>query len=144
MDNKMKMFYVAVGVLASVSLFVFPSTNMIAYSQGGNQTSLGVKDQAQEKLFKLTEKFNQIVKDSGLNLTLPRDGSLAVKLKVLADNDAFKSLSEKFKAAVAEIRGNATINIGELKQGANLTGLVQKIQELRNQVEGKKSLFSCV
>ena len=132
MDNKMKMFYVAVGVLASVSLFVFPSTNMVAYSQGGNQTSLGVKDQAQEKLFKLTEKFNQIVKDSGLNLTLPRDG-LAAKLKVLADNDAFKSLSEKFKAAVEEIRGNSTINIGELKQGANLTGLVQKIQELRNQ-----------
>ena len=128
----MKMFYVAVGVLASVSLFVFPSTNMVAYSQGGNQTSLGVKDQAQEKLFKLTEKFNQIVKDSGLNLTLPRDG-LAAKLKVLADNDAFKSLSEKFKAAVEEIRGNSTINIGELKQGANLTGLVQKIQELRNQ-----------
>ena len=128
----MKMFYVAVGVLASVSLFVFPSTNMVAYSQGGNQTSLGVKDQAQEKLFKLTEKFNQIVKDSGLNLTLPRDG-LAAKLKLLADNGAFKSLSEKFKAAVEELRGNATINIGELKQGANLTGLVQKIQELRNQ-----------
>jgi len=133
MDNKMKMFYVAVGVLASVSLFVFPSTNMVAYSQGGNQTSLGVKDQAQEKLFKLAAKFNQIVKDSGLNLTLPRDGDLAAKVKALADNDAFKSLSEKFKAAVEEIRGNATINIGELKQGANLTGLVQKIQELRNQ-----------
>jgi len=132
MDNKMKMFYVAVGVLASVSLFVFPSTNMVAYSQGGNQTSLGVKDQAQEKLFKLAAKFNQIVKDSGLNLTLPRDGDLAAKVKALADNDAFKSLSEKFKAAVEEIRGNATINIGELKQGANLTGLVQKIQELRN------------
>ena len=132
MDNKMKMFYVAVGVLASVSLFVFPSTNMVAYSQGGNQTLQGVKDQAQEKLFTLAAKFNQIVKDSGLNLTLPRDGDLAAKVKALADNDAFKSLSEKFKAAVEEIRGNSTINIGELKQGANLTGLVQKIQELRN------------
>ena len=129
----MKMFYVAVGVLASVSLIVFPSTNMIAYSQGGNQTSQGVKEQAQEKLFTLAAKFNQIVKDSGLNLTLPRDGDIAAKLKVLADNDAFKSLSGKFKAAVEELRGNATINIGELKQGANLTGLVQKIQELRNQ-----------
>jgi len=133
MDNKMKMFYVTVGVLASVSLFVFPSTNMVAYSQGGNQTLQGVKDQAQEKLFTLAAKFNQIVKDSGLNLTLPRDGDLAAKVKALADNDAFKSLSEKFKAAVEEIRGNSTINIGELKQGANLTGLVQKIQELRNQ-----------
>lgn len=128
----MKMFYVAVGVLASVSLFVFPSTNMVAYSQGGNQTLQGVKDQAQEKLFTLAAKFNQIVKDSGLNLTLPRDGDLAAKVKALADNDGFKALSEKFKAAVEEIRGNATINIGELKQGANLTGLVQKIQELRN------------
>jgi len=132
MDNKMKMFYVTVGVLASVSLFVFPSTNMVAYSQGGNQTLQGVKDQAQEKLFTLAAKFNQIVKDSGLNLTLPRDGDLAAKVKALADNDGFKALSEKFKAAVEEIRGNATINIGELKQGANLTGLVQKIQELRN------------
>ena len=96
MDNKMKMFYVAVSVLASVSLFVFPPEIRIAYSQGGNQTTQGVKDQAQDKLFKLTEKFNQIVKDSGLNLTLPRDG-LGAKLKVLADNDAFKSLSGKFK-----------------------------------------------
>ena len=53
MDNKMKMFYVAVGVLASVSLFVFPSTNMVAYSQGGNQTSLGVKESGAGKTIQI-------------------------------------------------------------------------------------------
>jgi len=133
MDNKMKMIFVAVGLLATVSVFVFPSTNMVAYSQDGNQTSQGVKEQAQEKLTQLTEKFNAAVKDAGVNLTLPRDGDLAAKLQELANNTAFKTLSEKFKAAVEELRGNATINIGELKAGANITGLVEKLQALRNQ-----------
>ena len=133
MDHKMKLIFAAVGLLATVSVFVFPSTNMVAYSQDGNQTSQGVKEQAQEKLFELTEKFNQAVKDSGVNLTLSRDGDLPAKLQELKDTDAFKSLSEKFKAAVGELRGNATINIGELKAGANLTGLVQKLQALRSQ-----------
>jgi len=133
MDNKMKMIFVAVGLLATVSVFVFPSTNMVAYSQDGNQTSQGVKEQAQEKLTQLTEKFNAAVKDAGVNLTLPRDGDLAAKLQELANNTAFKTLSEKFKAAIEELRGNATINIGELKAGANITGLVEKLQALRNQ-----------
>jgi hypothetical protein len=133
MDHKMKLIFVAVGLLATVSVFVFPSTNMVAYSQDGNQTSPGVREQAQEKLTQLTEKFNTAVRDAGVNLTLPRDGDLAAKLQQLADNDAFKSLSAKFKAAVEELRGNATINIGELKAGANLTGLVQKLQALRSQ-----------
>ena len=133
MDNKMKLIFAAVGLLATVSVFVFPSTNMVAYSQDGNQTSQGVKEQAQEKLTQLTEKFNAAVKDAGVNLTLPRDGDLAAKLQELANNTAFKTLSEKFKAAVEELRGNATINIGELKAGANITGLVEKLQALRNQ-----------
>jgi len=61
MDNKMKLIFAAVGLLATVSVFVFPSTNMVAYSQDGNQTSQGVKEQAQEKLTQLTEKFNAAV-----------------------------------------------------------------------------------
>ena len=133
MNHKMKLIFAAVGLIATMSVFVFPSTNMVAYSQGGNQTFQGVKEQAQEKLTQLTEKFNAAVKDAGVNLTLPRDGDLAAKLQELSNNTAFKTLSEKFKAAVEELRGNATINIGELKAGANITGLVEKLQALRNQ-----------
>jgi hypothetical protein len=50
----------------------------------------------------------------------------------LANSDAFKSVSEKFSQAVQDLgQGNKT---EELKQqaGANLSKLIQKLQDLRN------------
>ncbi|MFZ0656621.1 MAG: hypothetical protein WAM19_08250 [Nitrososphaeraceae archaeon] len=118
----------AIGVFVALSLFVFPSTSMIAYSQSENQTG---KEQAQEKLFELSQKFNQILNDSGVNLTLPQGGDL-IKLQKLKDSAAFKELSDKFSQAVQELgQGNKT---QELKQeaGADLGKLIQKLQSLRN------------
>ena len=112
-----------------LSLLVFPSTNMISYSQSGNSTQ--GKDQAEQKLFELAQKFNKLLKDSNVNLTLPQNGNLS-KLQELKNSDAFKSLSEKFSQAVQDLgQGNKT---EELKQraGANLSGLFQKLQDLRN------------
>jgi predicted HNH restriction endonuclease len=128
-DHKSNLILFSIGALVSLSLLVFPSTNMIAYSQSGNQTQ--GNDQAQQKLFELTQKFNKILKDSNVNLTLPQNGNLS-KLQELKDSDAFKSLSEKFAQAVQDLgQGNKT---EELKQraGANLSGLFQKLQDLRN------------
>lgn len=113
-----------------LSLLVFPSTNMIAYSQSGNSTQ--GNDQAEQKLFELAQKFNTLLKDSKVNLTLPQNGDLSSKLQELKNSDAFKSLSEKFSQAVQDLgQGNKT---EELKQraGANLSGLFQKLQDLRN------------
>jgi hypothetical protein len=87
-----------------VSLFVFPSTNIITNAQSDNKTQ-GLKEDAQEKLFTLTQKFNEFLNNSGVNLTLPRDGDLSSKLQELKNSDAFKSLSEKFIQAVQELRG---------------------------------------
>jgi hypothetical protein len=126
--NQSKPILAAIGVFVTLSLLVFPSTNMIAYSQSENKTQ--GKEQAEEKLFELTQKFNQILNDSGVNLTLPQDGELS-KLQELKDSDAFKSLSEKFSQAVQDLgQGNKT---EELKQqaGANLSKLIQKLQDLR-------------
>jgi hypothetical protein len=128
--NQSKLILGAIGVFVTLSLLVFPSTNMIAYSQSENQT--GGKEQAEEKLFELSQKFNQLLNDSGVNLTLPQDGGLSSKLQELKDSDAFKSLSEKFAQAVQDLgQGNRT---GELKQeaDANLDKLIQKFQNLRN------------
>jgi hypothetical protein len=103
---------------------------MIAYSQSENQTE--GKEQAQEKLFELIQKFKQIRKDSGVNLTLPQGGELSSKLQELRDSAAFKELSEKFSQAVQELgQGNRTV---ELKQeaGADLNKLIQKLQDLKN------------
>ena len=126
-----KLILAAIGVFVALSLFVFPSTSVIAYSQSENQTG---KEQAQEKLFELSQKFNQILKDSGVNLTLPQGGGgeLSSKLQELKDSAAFKELSEKFSQAVQELgQGNKT---QELKQeaGADLSTLMQKLQSLRN------------
>jgi predicted HNH restriction endonuclease len=126
--NQSKLMLAAIGVFVTLSLLVFPSTNMIAYSQSENKTQ--GKDQAQQKLFELTQKFNKILKDSNVNLTLPQD-ELSSKLQELKNSDAFKSLSEKFSQAVQDLgQGNKT---EELKQqaGANLSKLVQKLEELK-------------
>ena len=126
--NQSKLILTAIGVFVSLSLFAFPSTSMIAYSQSENQTA---KEQAQEKLFELSQKFNQLLNDSGVNLTLPQGGDL-IKLQKLKDSGAFKELSDKFSQAVQELgQGNKT---EELKQeaGADLGKLIQKLQSLRN------------
>ena len=128
--NQSKLILAAIGVFVTLSLFVFPSTNMIAYSQSENQT-VG-KEQAQEKLFELSQKFRQILNDSGVNLTLPQGGELSTKLQELKDSAAYKELSEKFSQAVQDLgQGNRT---GELKQeaGADLNKLIQKLQDLKN------------
>jgi hypothetical protein len=131
--NQSKVILAAIGVFVTLSLFVFPSTNMIAYSQSENQTE--GKEQAQEKLFELSQKFNQILNDSGVNLTLAQGGDLSAKLQVLQelkDSAAFKELSEKFSQAVQDLgQGN---RIEELKQeaGADLNKLIQKLEDLKN------------
>ena len=131
--NQSKVILAAIGVFVTLSLFVFPSTNMIAYSQTQNQTE--GKDQAQEKLFELSQKLNQILNDSGVNLTLPQGAELSAKLQVLQelkDSAAFKELSEKFSQAVQDLgQGNRT---EELKQeaGADLNKLIQKLEDLKN------------
>ena len=129
-NHKSNLILFSIGALVSLSLLVFPSTNMIAYSQSGNQTQ--GNDQAQQKLFELTQKFNKILKDSNVNLTLPQGEELSSKLQELAKSDAFKSLSENFSQAVQDLgQGNKT---EELKQqaGANLSKLILKLQDLRN------------
>jgi hypothetical protein len=126
--NQSRLILIAIGAFVILSLLVFPSTNMISYSQSGNNTE--GKDQAEQKLFELTQKFNKLLKDSNVNLTLPQD-QLSSKLQELNNSDAFKSLSEKFSQAVQDLgQGNKT---EELKQqaGANLSKLVQKLEDLK-------------
>jgi predicted PurR-regulated permease PerM len=127
-NHKRNLILFTIGAVVILSLLVFPSTNMIAYSQSGNQTQ--GNDQAQQKLFELTQRFNKILKDSNVNLTLPQD-ELSSKLQALADSAAFKSLSEKFSQAVQDLgQGNKTVVL-KLQAGANLSKLVQKLENLR-------------
>ena len=130
MNHKSRLIPIAIAAFVSLSLLVFPSTNMIAYSQIGNKTQ--VNDQAEQKLFELAQKFNTILKDSKVNLTLPQNGDISSKLQELKSSAAFKALSDKFSQAVQQLgQGNKTAELKE-RAGANLTGLFQKLQELKN------------
>ena len=129
MNHKSTLIPIAIAAFVSLSLLVFPSTNMIAYSQSGNKTQ--GNDQAEQKLFELAQKFNTIVKDSKVNLTLPQGGDVSSKLQELKNSAAFKALSDKFSQAVQQLgQGNKTAELKE-RAGANLTGLFQKLQELK-------------
>jgi hypothetical protein len=130
MNHKSTLIPIAIAAFVSLSLLVFPSTNMIAYSQSGNKTQMN--DQAEQKLFELAQKFNTILKDSKVNLTLPQNGDMSSKLQELKNSAAFKSLSDKFSQAVQQLgQGNKTEELKE-RAGANLTGLFQKLQDLKN------------
>ena len=130
MNHKSRLIPIAIAAFVSLSLLVFPSTNMMAYSQSENKTQ--GNEQAQEKLFELAQKFNKILKDSNVNLTLPQNGDLSAKLQELKDSGAFKELSEKFSQAVQELgQGNKTEELKE-QAGADLGKLIQKLQDLRN------------
>ena len=129
MNHKSTLIPIAIAAFVSLSLLVFPSTNMIAYSQSGNKTQ--GNDQAEQKLFELAQKFNTILKDSKVNLTLPQNGDVSSKLQELKNSVAFKALSDKFSQAVQQLgQGNKTAELKE-RAGANLTGLFQKLQELK-------------
>ena len=130
MNHKSTLIPIAIAAFVSLSLLVFPSTNMIAYSQSGNKTQ--GNDQAEQKLFELAQKFNTILKDSKVNLTLPQNGDVSSKLQELKNSAAFKTLSDKFSQAVQQLgQGNKTAELKE-RAGANLTGLFQKLQDLKN------------
>ncbi|MGA7009175.1 MAG: hypothetical protein WB612_05490 [Nitrososphaeraceae archaeon] len=139
MNHERKLMFTAIGLFAALSLSVFPSTNMITNAQSDNKTQ-GMKEDAQGKLFALTQKFNEFLNTSGVNLTLSRDGDLSSKLKELANSSAFKSLSEKLIQAVQELKtnmtnlGNDTTAKGDLSQdaGTNFTQLIQKLKELKD------------
>jgi len=128
-NHKSNPILIAVGAFVTLSLLIFPSTNMIAYSQSRNNTQ--ANDQAEQKLFELAQKFNTMLKDSKVNLTLPQGEELSSKLQALAKSDAFKSLSDKFSQTVQQLgQGNKT-EVLKQQAGANLSKLVQKLEQLR-------------
>ena len=53
--NQSKLILTAIGVFVTLSLFAFPSTSMIAYSQSENQSA--AKEQAQEKSIRIESEI---------------------------------------------------------------------------------------
>jgi hypothetical protein len=132
MKKEMKLMLIGVGLLSALSLFLSPTTSIVVYAQSENRTS-ALSPENQQKLTTLADRLRQVVRDSGVNITLPQDGNLTSRLSSLVDSDAFKALSDRFTQVSQELGINTT-NVAQLKQeaGSNLTKLVQKLQDIRN------------
>lgn len=133
MKKEMKLILIGVGLLSALALFLSPTTtNILVYAQSQNRTS-ALSPETQEKLTALADRLRQVVRDSGVNITLPQDGNLTSRISSLVDSDAFKALSDRFTQVSQELGINTT-NVAQLKQevGSNLTKLVQKLQDIRN------------
>ena len=132
MKNEIKLVLIGVGLLSALAVFLSPTTNIVVYAQSENRTS-ALSPEAQEKLTSLADRFRQVVRDSGVNITLPQDGNLTNRVSSLVDSGAFKALSDRFTQVSQELGINTT-NVAQLKQeaGSNLTKLVQKLQDIRN------------
>jgi hypothetical protein len=120
--------------LLTVGLILFSSTIIVqvsAQQQQSNATNATSSGDAQTIFSNFANKFRALVNQSGANLTLPRDGSLSEFVQNIQNTTAFKTLSDKFTQLAQQSGVNAsTIQLREPEGGRNLTGLVEKLQQL--------------
>ena len=129
----------SLAVLGITLLFlsVFSMAQTSIQQSSGNATGAGDSDR---RLSDFAKKLDSAIKESNVNLTLPKNGSLSEFITKLNSSEAFQTLSQKFTQLAQESGINANVTGERLKnlQGgerANLTGLAEKLQEVMGRVQ---------
>ena len=120
--------------LLFLSIFSMVHTS-VQQSSSGNATSAGDSDR---RLADFAKKLDTAIKESNVNLTLPKNGSLSEFITKLNSSEAFQTLSQKFSQLAQESGINVTGERLKTIQGgerANLTGLAEKLQEVMGRVQ---------
>jgi hypothetical protein len=120
--------------LLFLSIFSMVHTS-VQQSSSGNATSAGDSDR---RLADFAKKLDTAIKESNVNLTVPKNGSLSEFITKLNSSDAFQTLSQKFSQLAQESGINVTGERLKTIQGgerANLTGLAEKLQEVMGRVQ---------
>jgi hypothetical protein len=120
--------------LLFLSIFSMVQTS-VQQSSSGNATSARDSDR---RLADFAKKLDTAIKESNVNLTLPKNGSLSEFLTKLNSSEAFQTLSQKFSQLAQESGINVTGERLKNLQGgerANLTGLAEKLQEVMGRVQ---------
>jgi hypothetical protein len=107
----------------------------VQQSSSGNATSAGDSDR---RLADFAKKLDAAIKESNVNLTLPKDGSLSEFITNLNSSEAFQTLSQRFAQLAQESGINVTGERLKTIQGgerANLTDLAEKLQEVKGRVQ---------
>jgi hypothetical protein len=104
-------------------------------SSSGNATSAGDSDR---RLADFAKKLDTAIKESNVNLTLPKDGSLSEFITNLNASEGFQTLSQRFAQLAQESGINVTGERLKTIQGgerANLTSLADRLQEVMGRVQ---------
>jgi hypothetical protein len=116
-------------------LSIFSMVQTSVQQSSGNATGEGDSDR---RLADFAKKLDSAIKESNVNLTLPKNGSLSEFITKLNSSEAFQTLSQKFSQLAQESGINVTGERLKTIQGgerANLTGLAEKLQEVMGRVQ---------
>jgi hypothetical protein len=107
----------------------------VQQSSSGNATSAGDSDR---RLADFAKKLDSAIKQSNVNLTLPKNGSLSEFITKLNSSEGFQTLSQKFTQLAQQSGINVTGERLKTIQGgerANLTVLAEKLQEVMGRAQ---------
>jgi hypothetical protein len=116
-------------------LSIFSMVQTSVQQSSGNATSAGDSDR---RLSEFAKKLDTAIKESNVNLTLPKNGSLSEFITKLNSSDAFQALSQRFSQLAQESGINVTGERLKTIQGgerANLTDLAERLQEVMGRVQ---------
>jgi hypothetical protein len=121
--------------LLFLSIFSVVQSSVQQSSSGNATSAAGDSDR---RLADFAKKLDTVIKESNVNLTLPKNGSLSEFITQLNSSDAFQTLSQRFSQLAQESGINVTGERLQTIQGgerANLTGLAERLQEVMGRVQ---------
>jgi hypothetical protein len=107
-------------------------------SSSGNATSTGnqtaTAGDSEQRLSDFVKKLRTVFIGSNVNLTIPEGQSISEFVTNLNQSEGFKTLSEKITQLAQQSGINAGERLSKL-QGANLTGLADRLQQAQERIQ---------
>jgi hypothetical protein len=108
-------------------------------SSSGNATSTGnqtaTAGDSEQRLSDFVKKLRTVFIGSNVNLTIPEGQSISEFVTNLNQSEGFRTLSEKFTQLAQQSGINASGERLSKLQGANLTGLADRLQQAQERIQ---------
>lgn len=99
-----------------------------------NMTSAAAGD-SEQRLSDFVKKLRTVFSESNVNLTIPEGQSISEFVTNLNQSEGFKTLSERFTQLAQQSGINASGERLSKLQGANLTGLADRLQQAQERIQ---------
>jgi hypothetical protein len=90
---------------------------------------------SEQRLSEFVKKLRTVFSGSGVNLTVPEGQSISEFVTNLNQSEGFKTLSERFTQLAQQSGINASGERLSKLQGANLTGLADRLQQAQERIQ---------